>query len=169
MRGELLALKHRSASIKNGRTMSSLFKIPSPLSIMAKKQNPEVEGEVGSPSSSTSSHPRSSRSPADDAISPSVDSAIDVTSPIHIRNSPVESSGLQNRGRLSPNSLSISTNLRSSPSQADRDYGAGLRSRSASRSVSFIPDFRDSSFDGEPDIPELVEEGRLFYYVRLIP
>ena len=85
-------------------------------------------------------------------IRPSVDSAVDMTSP-DSATTPVH--------RLSSPS---------SPSQTSPDSGEGgggggggggrSGGYEVSRSISFSNEFRDFSFDGEPDIPELVMRGR---------
>ena len=89
-------------------------------------------------------------------IRPSVDSAVDMTSPgsattpVHLLSSP------------------------SSPSQTSPDSGEGgggggrVGGYDVSRSISFSNEFRDFSFDGEPDIPELVMRGRLHPHVHLL-
>ena len=151
--------------------MSSFLGIPSPLSTAGSSGptpgqidefrpncdvdsgNSDLRPNCGVDSGNSDLRPHSSDSTpsvhrnSSDEISPSVDSAVDMTSPINSLEKTSEPTLIH---RLSSQSFSTP---QSSPSQT-------FLPPSDSRSVSFINDFRDS-FDGEPDIPELNLEGSI--------
>ena len=91
---------------------------------------------------SDDAHPEAT--PAVASMQPSVDSAVDMSSPSTL--TPVHQ-----LASLSPKMTAAAS-----------VFGEGGSSNhDVSRSVSFTTEYRDSSFDGEPDIPESVRQGEL--------